>query len=127
MLDEMFAKQPGLFIPVLAIVCGTIIAVVAIIAHEWRSVRVRDLDAALKQDMLNQGMSPEDIERVLLASSEPPEPADTAQETISDNEYYLVEKMVEEGRSAEEIERIIKAFKSGQAATAVKPKELPVS
>ncbi|HEV3236331.1 MAG TPA: hypothetical protein VGZ25_05050, partial [Gemmataceae bacterium] len=35
------------------------------------------------------------------------------QKSISDNEYYLVEKLVDEGKSAEEIERIIRAVKAG--------------
>jgi hypothetical protein len=35
---------------------------------QWRLHRRAEIDAALKQDMLNRGMSAEEIERVLRAS-----------------------------------------------------------
>jgi len=35
---------------------------------QWRLHRRTEIEAALKQDMLNRGMSAEDIERVLRAS-----------------------------------------------------------
>jgi hypothetical protein len=56
-------------VPVLAIVGGLLIAAIGIFVGSWRKVRQAEMDAALKQDMLNRGMSAEEIERVLKASS----------------------------------------------------------
>ena len=104
---EPFVKSPELLIPILAIVCGAVVALVAIIAHQWRAVRRTEMELALKQDMLRRGLSVEEIERVLRASEVPPE-APAKPDPVSDNAYALTEKMIEEGRSGEEIERLLK-------------------
>ena len=52
-------------------IAGAIIAVTAIVAVQWRKVRQADFEASLKHDMLNRGMSAEDIERVIKASNTP--------------------------------------------------------
>jgi hypothetical protein len=108
---EPFAKTPELLIPLAAIVCGAIVGLVAIIAHQWRAVRRTEMELALKQDMLNRGLSVEEIERILRASGTPPEePAKP--DPITDNEYAFVEKMVEEGRTAAEVERLVTLLRS---------------
>jgi hypothetical protein len=43
----------------------TLICVVVSLAHYWWKVRKAELDAALKQEMIQKGMGAEDIERVL--------------------------------------------------------------
>jgi hypothetical protein len=57
-----------------AVVGGLAIAIIAVIAGSWASVRqaevrgrMAEYDAALKQDMLARGMSAAEIERVLAA------------------------------------------------------------
>jgi hypothetical protein len=121
MLEAIFEKQPSLIVPVLALVGGTIVFTVWILAHYWKRARQIDIESSLKQDMLNRGLSAGDIERVLWASSDgPPEQASPgAQEVISDNEYYVVEKMIDEGKTIDDIERLIRAFK-GNGSTAIK-------
>ena len=115
MIETFVTNNPALVIPCLAVVCATVFFIVWVIAHYWRQMRKLDVESALKQDMLNRGLAPADIERVLLASVDPPqEEANEAKETISDNEYYLVEKMLDEGRSVEDIERLVRAFKEGK-------------
>ena len=53
----------------LPIICGSLIALTAIITdHKRKSVR-DDMEATLKMEMLQRGMSAEDIERVLSARS----------------------------------------------------------
>src|SRR5262249_51878111 len=95
-----------------------------ITAHYWAHGHQMDLESALKKDMINRGMSAADIERVLQASSTRTEESKSAEEPISDNEYYLVEKMLDEGHSVEEIERLVRAFKSGgSASTAIRALE----
>lgn len=60
-------------VPVLGILCGilggvTIIAT-TVIARAWKTVRIHEAEAALKQEMLERGMSAEEIERVVKASA----------------------------------------------------------
>jgi hypothetical protein len=117
MFDTLISKDPGILIPLVMAVCGALVGIIAIIAHNWRCMRQAEVEGALKQDMLNRGMSADEIERVIRVSNQPTGTQDKArhksQKSISDNEYYLVEKLVDEGKSAEEIERIIRAVKAG--------------
>lgn len=110
MLDTLVDKYPALLIPILAILCVTLVFVVWIVCHNWRKSKQFELEAALKRDMLARELSAADVERVLLASSDRSEPASAA---VSDNEYALVEKMLDEKYPVEEIERLVKAFKEG--------------
>src|SRR5262245_61201373 len=104
-----FVNSPELLIPLAAILCGALVALVAILAHQWRAVRRTEMELALKQDMLRRGLSVEEIERVLRASQVPPdEPAKP--DPVSDNADALTEKMIEEGKTGEEIERLLKLF-----------------
>ncbi len=49
----------------------TLICVVPPIAHFWWRVRVAELEASLKHAMLEQGMSADEIARVLQAAARP--------------------------------------------------------
>jgi hypothetical protein len=49
--------------------------ITTIVAH-WRDVRVSEHLAALKQTMIDKGMSAEDIERVIKAGTPVDEPAE---------------------------------------------------
>ncbi len=117
MFDAVFEKQPSLLVPVVSVLGSAVVCTVWIIAHYWKRLRQIDIEVSLKQDMLNRGLSAADVERVLWASSDGPQapPSPEARESISDNEYYLVEKMLEEGRSVEEIERLVRSFKGDRA------------
>jgi hypothetical protein len=53
---------------IIAIVCSTLGAAIATVAKEWRKAREAELEASLKSELLQQGRSPEEIERVLKAS-----------------------------------------------------------
>jgi hypothetical protein len=55
-------------IPVIAIVGGILVAIVAIGCGTWHKNRKAEMEIALKQEMLNRGMSAEEIERVIRAS-----------------------------------------------------------
>jgi hypothetical protein len=50
----------------------TLMTVVPIIGHYWYKVRQAEIEASLKHDMLQRGMSAEDIERVLAAPGKVP-------------------------------------------------------
>ena len=68
-MQELLAKNAwlipsvlGLMIPITAIVCGTV-------TQYLRKTRQAELDAGLKQEMIQRGMSAEEIKLVLEASS----------------------------------------------------------
>src|SRR5262249_17917293 len=115
MLETLVERSPALLIPLLAIGGTTLIFVVWIVGHYWCKSKRMEIESALKKDMLARQFTPADVERVLLAAAaNPPERPSSGKETISDNEYYLVEKMLEEEYPAEEIERVVRAFKAGE-------------
>jgi hypothetical protein len=53
---------------VIAIVCSTLATIVATVAKQWRLAREADLEASLKADLVAQGRSADEIERVLMAT-----------------------------------------------------------
>ena len=61
----------ALMIPITAVAGSMIIGLVALITKHLRSVRQREIDATLKQEMIARGMSAAEIERVLAAKSVP--------------------------------------------------------
>ncbi len=65
--DSVGTIDPALFIPIFAVIGGVLIALTAIVSMNWRKARQSELDAALKQDMLNRGFTAADIERVINA------------------------------------------------------------
>lgn len=69
-ISEAIQRDP---IPVLAIMMGTLTAVAIIVTKiltkSWQQIRASEADAALKQEMLERGMSADEIERVIRASS----------------------------------------------------------
>lgn len=104
--------NPALVVPVVAILCGTMIAVCAILAFHRRLVRRTELEMALKKNMLERGFSAQQIEQVIRASAYEAAEQPGKAETVSDNEYYLVEKLIDEGKSIDDVERVLKACKA---------------
>ncbi len=47
----------------------TITTVVSSVAHYWHKVRKAELEAALKQEMIQRGMSADEIKQVIEAST----------------------------------------------------------
>jgi hypothetical protein len=108
----------GEIIGLAAVIVGPLIAIVAIVMANWRRVRVAEIDAALKQQMLDKGMSAAEIEQVLQASvdSRKKRPADVQDRTA------LVQEMIENGYEGADIERVLKAYQEPP-----KPAEKPVA
>ena len=69
MMDLLSRLDGGELIGIVAVVGGLLIAMVGIIAGSWVKVRRAEIAAALKQDMLNRGLSAVDIRTVLEAGS----------------------------------------------------------
>jgi hypothetical protein len=70
----LFANIPDEVLIVIAIplVGGILIAITAILAGNYRKIQRDDMTATLKVEMIQRGMSPEDIERVLAARMSAP-------------------------------------------------------
>lgn len=74
MMEWLSQYSPAQLSGLTAVIIGPLIAIVAIIAGAWASVRrvearaqIAELEAALKQQMIERGMSADEIERVLAA------------------------------------------------------------
>ncbi len=68
MLEHVFTLW-GMII--VGIVCSTLATTVAVLAKQWRKARVAELEASLKAELIKQGRSPEEIEKVLRATGQP--------------------------------------------------------
>ena len=72
-LREALGNDPGLMAGVIlgtaGMITGILISLGCTIAHSWRRVRQTEDENALKQTMLEQGLSADEIERVVRATS----------------------------------------------------------
>lgn len=74
MSDWLSQFNAGQMIGLCAVAGGVLIAVISVLSGAWVRVRraeyqgqLAEAEAVLKQQMIEKGMSPEDIERVLAA------------------------------------------------------------
>lgn len=118
-MNETLARfSPGEIIALVAVIVGPLIAITAIITTQWRRVRVAEMEATLKQQMLDKGMSAAEIEQVMTANQRQPGSTGDA----SADRAALAQRMVDEGYEGEDIERVLKAYESN-----TKPEEKPVA
>ena len=68
MLEWLWRQSGGTMIALLAVGLTFLSGIVAIITGYLQKVKRWELEASLKHDMLNRGISVEEIERVLKAS-----------------------------------------------------------
>jgi hypothetical protein len=61
--------QQGYIVPIVVVGMLTVGVAALAVTRAWHKVRVAELEAALKHKMLEQGMSPAEIERVLGVSA----------------------------------------------------------
>jgi hypothetical protein len=65
-MNELFSRfEPGELIGLVAVVGGLLCGIVAIVTRFLHENRKAEINAALKQDMLNRGMTADDIRLVL--------------------------------------------------------------
>lgn len=74
-MNELFSRfNPGEFIGLVAVagamLCGISCGTAAIIMDHWYKIRRAEILGSLKQDMLNRGMSAEEIQTVIVADTE---------------------------------------------------------
>src|ERR1022692_869058 len=98
MFDFLSTLKGGELIGLAAVIMGPMVAIVAVIASQWRRVRVAEYEATLKQQMLDKGMSAAEIVQVMKATSDSSGEVKTAS---SGNEKLdraaLAQQMVENG------------------------------
>ncbi|MFM7149085.1 MAG: hypothetical protein ACKO23_04505, partial [Gemmataceae bacterium] len=69
MMETLFRDTPALIIPVVALLGLTIVFTTWIYLHYMTSSRIRELELAVKQDMIQRGFSPDQVEQVMQAGS----------------------------------------------------------
>ncbi len=69
MNDLLSRFDPGEVIGLVAVAGGLLCLVTAILAGAWQAVRRAEIQASLKQEMLNRGLSAEEIRTVIEAGS----------------------------------------------------------
>jgi hypothetical protein len=60
---------------IVAIVASTLCYAIAEVAKQWRKAREAEINAALKADLIKQGRSADEIERILKVSGSSSAPA----------------------------------------------------
>jgi hypothetical protein len=73
-MEDLLAKfDAGEFIGLVAVagglLCGILCGVTAIVTDFWHKIRKEEIAAALKRDMLNRGMTADEIRSVVEAGS----------------------------------------------------------
>ena len=67
-MSELLARLESTdIIGLVAVVLPFLTAVIICLSYQWRVHRRTELEVGLKRDMVERGMSPQDIERVLGA------------------------------------------------------------
>jgi hypothetical protein len=67
-MNEIISRFDAEEFVVLVVAVGTVLFFLAlVIGNYWRDVRLAELEAKLKQDMLDRGMSADEIKTVLEA------------------------------------------------------------
>jgi DNA-binding transcriptional MerR regulator len=129
----------GYIVPLGLAFFGGLVGITAIVATQWQKVRQAELEALLKQKMLEQGLSPEQIKMVLEASP-PPRKTRSPYYEAQLSEYQLKmdarlrkaemdarlrkaelearlkQEMLRRGMSAEEIKQVLEATRPEAAA-----------
>jgi hypothetical protein len=95
-----------------------IVAVANTIVKNWRMARESEHQAALKQTMIDKGMSVEDIERVVRVSPTPPEPPPPQPAQAEDSAAVdVATKLAEHEVPAPAVEEILRAFQASDPQT----------
>ncbi len=102
--------DPGHFIGLVAVVGGIIFVTISVLTSHWRGMRIAEMEASLKQQMLDKGMSAAEIEQVLRRPTHPmwescSKPVDDTPNDLP----ALVKLLADNEYSGEDIERLLRA------------------
>lgn len=92
-----------------AILVGAALAAMALLF--WRHVRLAEADAALQQSMLQRGLTPDEIERLLSCPSEPPPAPATEEQAVGE----LATCLHQSGVSETVMEQVFAAVRDTEA------------
>jgi hypothetical protein len=106
--EDMLGSLPGILTVTFIFGGWIIVAVVANVAKNWRRVQESEHAAALKQSMIERGMSADEIERVLRAT-----PAGVSEDFDGGGEATKIsKKLAEHSVAAPAVEQILGAFRA---------------
>ena len=112
----------GQLIGLIAVVLGPIAVIITVIASQWRRVRIAELEATLKQQMLDKGMSAAEIEQVMRSGNDGGEEgklSSTGNEAL--DKAALTQRMIDNGYEGEDIERVLRAYQPAAKQIEEKP------
>ncbi len=108
MWDILDKFSPGQFIGLVATVFGILGWVITVVAAQWRRVRVAEMEAALKQQMMERGMNAAEIQEVLRASKK--SDWSCGKSAGSSPKARMVKALADNGYEGKDIERILRTF-----------------
>jgi hypothetical protein len=114
MFDMLSTWRAGEVIGLTAVVGFFLWMIAWVVVHYWNSARLAELEAGLKRDFLQRGLSVEEIERLLRASREPA----SIGKPINDRELdaNLASLLVQYEVSAPTIEQTMRVFQTADPA-----------
>jgi hypothetical protein len=111
MSDWLSLQTPEQLTGLVSVLGAFVVVLTAIITAQWKRVRCEELrirqaetEAALKQEMIQRGMSADEIVRVLESGVNKP-PTDEQHRLRKDT--ALMQQMIDNGMSADEIVRVL--------------------
>jgi hypothetical protein len=107
MFEFLTLWPPGAVIGLVSVVVGCLTAIVWGIAIFWSWVRREEIRANLKRDMLQRGLSVEEIERILRAPDKPEQAVNER-----DLDANLASLLVQYEVSAPTIEQVVRTFQA---------------
>jgi hypothetical protein len=125
MLEQLLQRfTPGTFIGLVAVIGGILGWIITTVAAQWRRVRVAEIEASLKQQMLERGMGAAEIEQVLRSKSRGSGSGEVAQAgCVPSAKASIVKALTEGGYEGEDMERILRAYGQHPDVQAVVDKE----
>ena len=114
-MHDVFARfHPDELIGLTAVVGGFLVVLTWIAAHSWRKVRQVEAETALKNELVQRGLSVADIERVMRAGRPRAGMWHLSENTRlqmekAEQRVALAERLVQQGMSSEEVERVLNA------------------
>lgn len=108
---EMFFAQYGLVLLIIGV--PALGGFISGLIYMWFKHRRAEMEAALKQEMIQRGMSADEIIKVLMASQ-------------ATSETDLTVQLAEQGMSADEIVKVLMASQGGDAVAATSEKDVTV-
>jgi hypothetical protein len=120
MFDFLDKLNGGEIIGFSSVVGGLLVAIIAVVAMQWRRVRIAEIEASLKQQMLDKGMTAAEIETVMKASQQPAGSASHSTGIEAVDRAALVQRMVDNGYEGADIERVLKAYQVSPHSPEVK-------